>query len=158
MLLGAFRGGNPLGRIVGKPEKCPRQRAMQLKKCRTSRLRAILAIASFIAAFPTSHIMSEKPIFGVPVFRSGEQRGVHTGACQTSPGHRSSAAKAIPCADLNEVKACPALAAPERVVLDRRRLAPQDSNRERPVNALKSKLNLGQQLARAADYKANDLG
>jgi len=36
----------------------------------------MLAIASFIAAFPTSHIMSEKPIFGVPVFRSGEQRGV----------------------------------------------------------------------------------
>ena len=85
-------------------------------------------------------------------------RRVHTGACQTSRGHRSSAAKAIPCADLNEVKVCPALAAPERVVLDRRRLAPQDSNRERPVNALKSKLNLGQQLARAADYKANELG
>src|SRR5208337_1534047 len=83
---------------------------------------------------------------------------VHTDACQTSPGHRSSTAKAIPCADLNEVKVCPALAAPERVVLDRRRLARQDSNRERPVNALNSKLNLGQQLARAADYEANELG
>jgi hypothetical protein len=39
----------------------------------------MLAIASFIAAFPTSHIMSEKPIFSVPVSRSGEQRGVRTG-------------------------------------------------------------------------------
>src|ERR1019366_9741443 len=78
MLLGAFRGGNPLERIVGKPEKCPRKRAMQLKQCRTSRLRAMLAIASFIAAFPTSHIMSEKPIVSVSVSRSGEQRGVRT--------------------------------------------------------------------------------
>ena len=68
------------------------------------------------------------------------------------------AAKVIPCTDLNEVKARPALAAPEHVVLDRRRLAPQDSNRARPVKALKSKLNLGQQLARAANYKANELG
>ena len=36
-----------LGRIVGEPEKCPRKRAMQLKKCRTSRLRAMLAMASY---------------------------------------------------------------------------------------------------------------
>ena len=42
-----FRGGNPLERIVAKPEKCPRKRAMQLKKCRTSRLRAMLAIAPY---------------------------------------------------------------------------------------------------------------
>src|ERR1022692_2359731 len=73
-----FRSGKSLGRVVAKPEKCSRKRAMQLKKCRTSRLRAMLTIASFIAAFPTSHIMSEKPIFSVPVSRSGEQRGVHT--------------------------------------------------------------------------------
>jgi hypothetical protein len=36
----------------------------------------MLAIASFIAAFPTLHIMSEKPIVKVSVSRSGEQRGV----------------------------------------------------------------------------------
>jgi hypothetical protein len=89
--------------------------------------------------------------------RKHRPRRVHTGACQTSPGHRSSTANAIPCADLNEVKVCPSLAPPERVVLDRRRLARQDSKRERPVNALESKLNLGQQLARP-DYKANELG
>jgi hypothetical protein len=44
----------------------------------------MLAIASFIAAFPTSQIISEKPIFGVPVFRSGEQRGVRALARQKS--------------------------------------------------------------------------
>src|SRR5271157_2439807 len=37
---------------VGKREKCPRKRAMQLKKCRTSRLRAMLATASFIMHYP----------------------------------------------------------------------------------------------------------
>lgn len=37
-----------LGRVVGKPEKCPRKWAMQLKKCRTSRLRAMLARTSFV--------------------------------------------------------------------------------------------------------------
>src|SRR5208337_5214553 len=61
---------------VAKPEKYPRKRAMQLEKCRILRLRAMLAIASFIAAFPTSHIMSEKPTFSIPVSRSGEKRGV----------------------------------------------------------------------------------
>ena len=47
-ILGISRqpGTNPHERIVGKPEKCPRKRAMQLKKCGTSRLRAMLAITS----------------------------------------------------------------------------------------------------------------
>src|SRR5664280_1294598 len=40
--------GKSLGRVVGKPDKCPRKWAMQLRKCRTSRSRAMLAIAAFI--------------------------------------------------------------------------------------------------------------
>jgi hypothetical protein len=54
-------GAKSLGREVAKPEKCPRKRAMQLKKCMTSRSRAMLAIAFFIATYPTSRIMSQKP-------------------------------------------------------------------------------------------------
>src|SRR5271166_2416021 len=59
---------------------------MQLEKCRILRLRAMLAIASFIAAFPTSHIISEEPTFSIPVSRSGEKRGVD---CLNAKGNMS---------------------------------------------------------------------